>query len=38
VWNVRLPDNTVRTVEPDGVMPIKKDFVLNIGSSEGTVF
>ncbi|MBQ1339462.1 MAG: hypothetical protein IIY35_02430, partial [Ruminococcus sp.] len=37
-WNVKLPDNTVRTVEPDGVMPLIKDFVVNIGSAEGTVF
>lgn len=37
-WNVKLPDNTVRTVDPDGVMPLIKDFVVNIGSSEGTVY
>ena len=37
-WNVKLPDNTVRTVDPDGVMPLIKDFVVNIGSAEGTVF
>ena len=37
IWNVKLPDNTVKTVEPNGIMPINKDFVLTIGRSEGTV-
>ena len=36
-WNVKLPDNTVKTVDPNGIMPINKDFVLTIGRSEGTV-
>ncbi len=36
-WNVRLPDNTVKTVDPNGIMPINKGFVLTIGRSEGTV-
>ena len=36
-WNVKLPDNTVKTVDPNGIMPINKGFVLTIGRSEGTV-
>lgn len=36
-WSVRLPDGTVKTVEPDGIMPINKDYVLTIGKNEGTV-
>ena len=36
-WNVKLPDNTVKTVKPQGIMPINKGFVLTIGRSEGTV-
>ncbi|MBO7474405.1 MAG: protein kinase [Ruminococcus sp.] len=36
-WNVTLPDNTVKTVDPNGIMPINKGFVLTIGRSEGTV-
>ena len=36
-WNVKLPDNTVKAVEPNGIMPINKGFVITIGRSEGTV-
>ena len=36
-WSVKLPDNTVKTVDPNGIMPINKGFVLTIGRSEGTV-
>ena len=36
-WSVKLPDNTVKTVDPQGIMPINKGFVLTIGRSEGTV-
>ena len=36
-WSVKLPDNTVKNVEPQGIMPINKDYVLTIGRSEGTV-
>ncbi len=38
VWNVRLPDNSVKSVDPNGVMPLIKDFVVNIGNAEGTVY
>lgn len=37
VWSVKLPDNTVKTVEPDGVMPVIAGFELTIGSSSATV-
>ena len=36
-WSVKLPDNSVRNVEPNGIMPINRGFVLTIGKSEGTV-
>lgn len=36
-WSVKLPDGTVKTVEPGGIMPINRDFVLTIGKNEGTV-
>lgn len=37
VWSVKLPDNTVKTVEPNGIMPIIQGFELTIGNSSGTV-
>ncbi len=37
VWSVKLPDNTVKTVAPDGIMPIIQGFELTIGNSTGTV-
>jgi len=36
-WSVKLPDNSVRNVEPNGIMPINRGFILTIGKSEGTV-
>ncbi|MCR5599577.1 MAG: serine/threonine-protein kinase [Ruminococcus sp.] len=36
-WSVKLPDNSVRNVEPNGIMPINRGFVLTIGKSEGIV-
>lgn len=36
-WSVKLPDNSVRNVEPNGIMPINMGYVLTIGKSEGTV-
>lgn len=37
IWNVKLPDNTVKTVDSGGIMPIIPDFEVLIGSSSGTV-
>lgn len=36
-WSVKLPDNTVKTVEPDGIMPVIEGFELTVGNSTGTV-
>ena len=37
VWNVKLPDNTVKTVEPNGIVPLIKDFEITIGKNVGIV-
>lgn len=37
VWNVKLPDNTIKTVEPGSVMPANPGFELTIGNSTGTI-
>lgn len=37
VWKVTLPDNSSRTVDNGGVMPLIKGFVLSIDTAEGTV-
>lgn len=36
-WSVKLPDNSVKTVEPDGIMPVLPGFEINVGSATGTV-
>ena len=36
-WSVKLPDNSVKTVEPDGIMPVLPGFEINVGSASGTV-
>ena len=37
VWNVKLPDNSVRAVEPNGIVPLNKDFEITIGRNTGIV-
>lgn len=37
IWSVKLPDNTVRTVEPNGIVPLNKDFEITIGKNTGIV-
>lgn len=37
VWNVKLPDNSVRAVDPDGIVPLNKGFEITIGRNTGIV-